>query len=148
MAISFYSTLSRYGCFSNCSAHGFELDGYWWPTSEHYFQAQKFPGMPDADEIRLAATPGEAANLGGDRKRPLRSDWEQVKYDIMQKAVFNKFATNSEIREILLSTGNEEIVYKSPVDLYWGQRKDGSGKNKLGKILMAVRDMLSSTINN
>ncbi|NES93084.1 MAG: NADAR family protein, partial [Okeania sp. SIO2B9] len=29
-----------------------------------------------------------------------------------------------------------------------GQRKDGSGKNKLGKILMAVRDMLSSTINN
>ncbi|NEP90992.1 MAG: NADAR family protein [Okeania sp. SIO2C2] len=66
--------------------------------------------MPDADEIRLAATPGEAANLGGDRKRPLRSDWEQVKYDIMQKAVFNKFATNSEIREILLSTGNEETA--------------------------------------
>ncbi|MDJ0517645.1 MAG: NADAR family protein [Trichodesmium sp. MO_231.B1] len=142
MAISFYSTLSRYGCFSNCSAHGFELDGYWWATSEHYFQAQKFPDTPDAEEIRLAATPGEAANLGNDRNRPLRSDWEQVKYAIMRTAVFNKFAANSEIQEILLSTGDEEIVYKSPVDLYWGRRKDGSGENKLGKILMEVRDML------
>lgn len=136
MAISFYSTLSRYGYFSNCSPHGFELDGYCWPTSEHYFQAQKFPGLPDAEEIRLAA------NLGNDRNRPLRSDWEEVKYEIMRTAVFNKFATNSEIREILFSTGDEEIVDKSPVDLYWGQRKNGSGENKLGKILMAVPGML------
>ena len=101
MAISFYSTLSRYGCFSNCSAHGFELDGDWWATSEHYFQAQKFPNTPDAEEIRLAATPGEAANLGNDRNRSLRLDWDNVKYEIMRKAVFNKFAANSEIREIL-----------------------------------------------
>ncbi|NEQ35496.1 MAG: NADAR family protein [Okeania sp. SIO3I5] len=142
MVISFYSTLSRYGCFSNCSAHGFELDGYLWATSEHYFQAQKFPDTPDAEEIRLAATPGEAANLGSDRNRSLRLDWEEVKYEIMRTAVFNKFVTNSEIQEILLSTGDEEIVYKSPVDLYWGQRKDGSGENKLGKILMEVRSML------
>lgn len=142
MAISFYSTLSRYGCFSNCSAYGFELDGYWWATSEHYFQAQKFAGTPDADEIRLAETPGEAANKGGDRHRPLRSDWEQVKDEIMRQAVLNKFAANSEIREILLSTGDEEIVNQSPVDLYWGRRKDGSGENKLGKILMEVREIL------
>lgn len=142
MAISFYSTLSISGCFSNCSPHGFELDGYWWATSEHYFQAQKFAGMPDADEIRLAATPGEAANLGGDDNRPLRSDWEQVKYEIMQKSVFHKFTANSQIMAILLSTGDEEIIYKSPVDLYWGRRKDGSGENKLGKILMEVRNML------
>ncbi|HKC73877.1 MAG TPA: NADAR family protein, partial [Chloroflexota bacterium] len=43
MTIYFYSTREKpYGCFSNFSPHGFELDGVWWPTSEHYFQAQKF----------------------------------------------------------------------------------------------------------
>ncbi|MDJ0553973.1 MAG: NADAR family protein [Microcoleaceae cyanobacterium MO_207.B10] len=142
MTISFYSTLSRYGCFSNCSPHGFELDGYLWATSEHYFQAQKFAGTPDADAVRLAETPGAAANMGGDDNKPLRSDWEQIKYEIMRKAVLRKFESNADIREILLSTGDEEIVNKSPVDLYWGRRKDGTGENKLGKILMEVREIL------
>ena len=34
----------EYGCFSNFAHYGFELDGKWWMTSEHYFQAQKFYG--------------------------------------------------------------------------------------------------------
>ena len=42
MAIEFYSTKDAYGAFSNFSAHPFDLDGKRWPTSEHYFQAQKF----------------------------------------------------------------------------------------------------------
>lgn len=43
MTIYFYSAREKpYGCFSNFSRHGFELDGQWWITSEHYFQAQKF----------------------------------------------------------------------------------------------------------
>src|SRR6266566_10027691 len=42
MTIYFYGSKGQpYGCFSNFSPHGFELDGTWWPTSEHYFQAQK-----------------------------------------------------------------------------------------------------------
>ena len=49
MAIEFYSTRGPYGAFSNFSPHGFELDGHWWPTSEHYFQAQKFAGIGGED---------------------------------------------------------------------------------------------------
>jgi hypothetical protein len=57
MAIYFYSDRENpYGCFSNFSRHGFELDGVWWSTSEHYFQAQKFAGTPDADQIREVKT--------------------------------------------------------------------------------------------
>jgi ribA/ribD-fused uncharacterized protein len=52
MTIYFYGTRDRYGCFSNFSPHGFELDGVYWPTSEHYFQAQKFAGTPHVDQIR------------------------------------------------------------------------------------------------
>lgn len=142
MTIYFYSTREKYGCFSNFSYHGFVLDDLYWPTSEHYFQAQKFINTPHLEQIRLVKTPKEAAKMGRQRTRPLRTDWEQVKDDIMQKAVLCKFSTHADIREILLSTNNEEIVENSPIDFYWGCGSDGSGKNMLGKILMEVREII------
>jgi ribA/ribD-fused uncharacterized protein len=88
MPIYFYNTRDTYGCFSNFSAHGFELDGLYWKTSEQYFQAQKFAGHPKhLEAIRLAKTPKEAATMGRERTRPLRKDWESVKDDMMRKAV-------------------------------------------------------------
>ena len=142
MPIYFYGTRSEYGCFSNFSRHGFELDGEYWPTTEHYFQSQKFPETEHCDQIRQAKTPKNAANMGRERSRPLRPDWEQVKDDIMRKAVLRKFENHAEIREILLATGDEEIVENAPGDYYWGCGKDGSGKNMLGQILMEVREIL------
>ncbi|WP_041226400.1 NADAR family protein [Crinalium epipsammum] len=143
MTIYFYSTRENpYGCFSNFSAHGFNLDEAWWRTSEHYFQAQKFIGTPHVEQIRLVLTPKDAAKMGRERFRPLRSDWEQVKDDVMLKAVLCKFQTHADICEILLSTGNQLIVENSPIDYYWGCGADGSGKNKLGQVLMQVRDLL------
>lgn len=142
MTIYFYSTRGEYGCFSNFSPHGFELDGVYWPTSEHYFQAQKFAGTPHADRIRQVKTPKDAAKMGRDRQLPLRSDWEQVKDDIMRQAVLQKFETHTNIRETLLSTGDEEIVENAPGDYYWGCGADGSGKNMLGMILMEIREVL------
>ncbi len=144
MPIYFYNTRDEHGCFSNFSRHGFELDGLWWATSEHYFQAQKFV-TTDRDwfeKIREVKNPKDAARMGRDRSHPLRSDWEQVKDEIMQQAVLQKFQTHADIREILLATGDELIVENAPGDYYWGCGKDGSGKNKLGQILMAVREIL------
>lgn len=142
MTIYFYSTRDEYGCFSNFSPHGFMLDGVYWPTSEHYFQAQKFALTPHADQIRQAKTPKDAAKMGRERSRPLRSDWEQVKDDMMRKAVLRKFETHTDIRDILISTGDEFIIENSPIDYYWGCGADGSGKNMLGQILMEVRQIL------
>jgi N-glycosidase YbiA len=142
MTIYFYTTNSEYGCFSNFSPHGFELEGLYWYTSEHYFQAQKFPGTPHFEQIRLVKTPKDAARMGRERSRPLRIDWEKVKDDIMRKAVLCKFETHADIREILLSTGDKQLIEDSPIDYYWGCGKDGSGKNMLGIILMEVRDKL------
>ncbi|MDY6939476.1 MAG: NADAR family protein [Cyanobacteriota bacterium] len=145
MTIYFYSTREQpYGCFSNFSRHGFELDGEWWPTSEHYFQAQKFAttDRPWFDKIREVKTPKDAAKMGRSREHPLRQDWEEVKDDIMQRAVLCKFKTHADIREILLATGDEEIIENAPGDYYWGCGKNGSGQNKLGQILMRVREIL------
>ncbi|NET07675.1 MAG: NADAR family protein [Symploca sp. SIO2B6] len=146
MTIYFYDTDEKpYGCFSNFSQHGFELDGLWWQTSEHYFQAQKFVGTPHIEEIRLAKTPAEAAKMGRSRTRPLRSDWEEVKDSIMQQGLLCKFQTHADIREVLLSTGDELIVENAPQDYYWGCGQDGTGKNRLGEILMTVRTILGNS---
>ncbi len=67
MTIYFYSTREQYGCFSNFSPHGFQLDSLWWTTSEHYFQAQKFVGTPYVEEIRAIKTAREVAKRGRDR---------------------------------------------------------------------------------
>jgi len=142
MPIYFYSTIDHYGCFSNFSTHGLELEGYFWPTAEHYFQAQKFAGTPYAEQIRRAKTPEQAARLGRSRDVKLRSDWEEVKDTIMQRAVLKKFETHSNLREILLNTGDEEIIENAPGDYYWGCGANGTGQNKLGKILMEVRAIL------
>jgi len=90
----------------------------------------------------MAATPKQAATVGRDRARPLRPDWEQVKDDIMRKAVLKKFQTHATISAILLATGSEEIIENAPSDYYWGCGKTGTGQNKLGLILMEVRSLL------
>jgi len=139
MTIYFYSVREEYGCFSNFSPHGFTLKGQWWPTSEHYFQAQKFPGTEHEQAIRQAKAPKQAAEMGRERSRPLRRDWERVKDQIMLEAVRQKFQAHADIRDILLGTGDEELVENAPGDYYWGCGADGSGRNMLGKILMQVR---------
>ena len=87
MTIRFYSDKGEYGGFSNFSAHPFYLDGERWRTTEHYFQAAKFAGTPHADEVRQCKSPKEAADMGRDRARPLRRDWESVKDDVMRRAI-------------------------------------------------------------
>ena len=142
MAIYFYNLRDPYGSFSNFSPHGVELKGGWWQTTEHYFQAQKFAGTPHEEAIQHAKTPRQAADMGRDRQRPLRTDWEQVKDDTMREAVRQKFRTHKDIQQMLLDTGDEELLENAPSDYYWGIGADGSGRNMLGKILMEVRNEL------
>jgi ribA/ribD-fused uncharacterized protein len=146
--IYFYLPRDPYGWLSNFSPHGVALDGAFWPTVEHYFQAAKFvttdPGHAAA--IRRVARPRDAAAMGRDRRRPLRADWESVKDDIMRRAVRCKFESHSEIRALLLGTGDEELVEASPVDFYWGAGQDGSGLNRLGRILMDERAVLRAAL--
>jgi ribA/ribD-fused uncharacterized protein len=142
-AIRFYSTHEGpYSCFSNCYHAIFELDGLAWPTVEHYFQAQKFPGSPYVERIRLAHTPKDAKTLGRSRVVPLRTDWEQVKDDIMRRAVRRKFETHAALRALLLGTGDAVLIEDAPGDYYWGCGSAGTGKNMLGLILMEVRAAL------
>jgi ribA/ribD-fused uncharacterized protein len=91
MAIEFYSTRDKYGEFSNFAAFPFQLDGKLWPTSEHYFQAQKFDDEVYRERIREASSPMIAARLRRSRTIKIRADWESAKIDVMRRAVRAKF---------------------------------------------------------
>lgn len=51
-----------------------------------------------------------------------------------------KYDQHPEVREYLLSTGNQELIENSPVDYFWGGGADGTGQNWIGKIWMEIRD--------
>jgi ribA/ribD-fused uncharacterized protein len=140
--IYFHSTQGEYGCFSNFSRHPIRLKGKLWPTSEHYFQAQKFAGTAHEGAVLRVASPTVAARIGRDRKRPLRTDWESVKDAVMRETVRAKFTQHADLRDLLLATGDAVIVEHTERDAYWGDGGDGSGRNRLGEILMAVREEL------
>jgi ribA/ribD-fused uncharacterized protein len=140
--IPFYRVSDEYGCFSNFAPYPLELDGKRWPTSEHYFQAQKFEDAQHQEAIRRQKSPLIAARMGRDHKKKLRRDWESVKVLVMRQAVRAKFSQHDDIRAILLATGNAQLVEHTENDAYWGDGGDGSGKNMLGQILMEIRDEL------
>ncbi len=145
MTINFYKTTEKYGCFSNFSSHEVVIWDMIWTTSEHAFQAAKFKdSKDDFVEVWRAATPRLAADMGRDRSRPLRKDWEQVKDEIMYDIVLAKFSQHEDIRQLLLSTGEDILVEHTKNDSYWGDGGDGTGKNMLGKTLMRVRSVLTS----
>src|SRR5262245_48067542 len=142
--IYFYSKTIEYFELSNFSPHWFELDGAYWPTVEHY--AQKFPSAHEYQEkIRAERTPKDSKRLGRSRKVPLRNDWEAVKDDIMRKSLRAKFTTHEAIRQLLLDTGDRQLIENAPMDYYWGCGRTGSGKNRLGMLLMELRADLRAT---
>jgi len=140
--ILFCKVSEPYGEFSNFSPHPVKLKGKTWPTSEHYFQAQKFAGTEHEEEIRRAKSPMIAARLGRSREKPLRRDWEFSKEGIMRELLRAKFTQHLDLRSLLLSSGQETIVEHTANDDYWGDGGDGTGRNRLGILLMELREEL------
>jgi N-glycosidase YbiA len=140
--VKFYSVSDEFGEFSNFAEYPISIDGQLWPTSEHYFQAQKFQDATYRQKIRKANSPMLAAQLGRDRRQKLRRDWESVKVGVMRTAVLAKFSQHEDLCALLLSTGDAKLVEHTENDDYWGDGGDGSGKNMLGRILMQVRESL------
>ena len=143
--IRFYKVPDPWGFFSNFSRHPIELDDKTWPSSEHYFQAQKFVRTdPEwAETIRLAETCRKAADMGQSREHPLDPVWEQIKYAKMLLALFAKFTQHEDCKAMLLATGDATLVEDTRQgkddDHVWGDGSTGTGQNLLGEALMQIR---------
>jgi hypothetical protein len=107
--IEFYGVGEPYGEFSNFAPFPILVRGKRWPTSEHFFQAQKFAGTTH-EEVRRARKPLLAARMGRDRERPLRRDWEAVEDEVMREALRAKFTQHADLRALLLGTGDGRLV--------------------------------------
>jgi len=138
-----------------------------YPTSEHLYQALKysFPGSPSINNkymelIGKASTPNKSKILAnqsinsryhwqkqlsdtiheyqklGIKTRP---DWEKAKVFVMRLVLRLKFQTDKHCKQVLLSTGDAQLVEDSPHDYYWGRGSKGNGTNMLGKLLMEIR---------
>jgi N-glycosidase YbiA len=170
MSINFYSEKDEYGEFSNFYPSSITVDYIEYPTSEHYYQSEKFRGK-DATPLDLeyalvvgtVNTPSKSKILAGqktgggypwklalnevikryrDQEVKLRDDWEDVKDNVMRLAVYVKFSTHEKLKKVLLSTEDKMLVEHTPRDSYWGDSGNGSGENMLGKILVETRFLL------
>jgi hypothetical protein len=83
-----------------------------------------------------------AALMGRDHKLPMKQNWDNIKENIMTKVLQAKFTQNEDAKQTLLSTGDAVLIEDSPIDYYWGCGSDGTGKNRLGKLLMKLRGEL------
>ncbi|CAN5406626.1 hypothetical protein BH10PLA2_BH10PLA2_20810 [soil metagenome] len=139
MAIWFHSKTPDFDWLSNFSPHPFTIEGVRWQTVEHFYQAQKYPGLGVADAIHRSGSPAEARSRGQDRSLTPRADWESLKVEVMRQAVAAKFAQNPALVERLRATGDEELIHESRTDRFWGRTQDNIGSHHLGVILMQVR---------
>lgn len=144
--IHFYHSDQPWGELSNFSLHSIFLNNRIWPTVEHFYQAQKFSDPKQQEEIRCCATPilakkraYELADIHG------LTDWIHTRELVMLKALRAKFDQHPDLQHKILQSGQRYLMEFTDNDKFWGDNGDGFGLNRLGHLLMQVRDELQNT---
>ena len=140
----------KYFFLSNMYPCKVELNGLIFPSAEHAFQAAKCVNREDVEKILRCKTGKEAKIVG--RKVKLREDWERIKDEVMYRVVKAKFNQNKDLAKKLIDTYPAILVEGNTWrDTYWGvdlfhkskrYLYGYRGRNKLGEILMEVREEL------
>ncbi len=114
---------------------------YIFPTVEHYYQAMKFYATDPRFEIILNLKDPDAARLltkTSEYKVNRRADFDKNKFDIMERGLRAKFMQNPDAAEMLRATGDAILIKSCPVCYKCGFG-EGSGENRIGKVLMQIR---------
>lgn len=147
--VSFCKTREAFGGLSNMAAgYLITLYGVRCRTSEHLYQALKFPNHPEVQAAILKEASPMAAKMVAKRYRHLiRPDWEEIKLSVMPYCLRAKLQCNFQrFGSLLLSTGDADIVeISSKHDTFWGCVPQGDlfvGHNHLGIQLTNLREEL------
>lgn len=147
-----HKTKESFGGLSNMAA-GFPLrvNGCRIPTSEALYQACRFPHLPDVQrEIIAQSSPMTAKMKSKAHRGASRSDWDEVRHNVMRWCLRVKLAQHyKEFGRLLMATKDKLIVEQSRKDAYWGAilLHDGEtlvGENVLGRLLMELREVLKN----
>lgn len=142
----------EYAFLSNFYNSPFVFEDISYPTNEHFFQAMKTSDIDIRKQIASCSTPGKAKRMG--RSVALDLNWERIKMFYMYVGLQQKFFQNKEIREKLLDTGDAYLIEGNTWhDNIWGnctcnRCKKITGQNKLGKLLMKLRDEIREKERN
>ncbi len=129
----------EYRFLSNFFPCRITYEGITYPSTEHAYQAAKTLSQKERRRF-VDMTAGEAKREG--RKLQMRSDWEEVKLQVMEDVLCLKFFGNKSLAAQLLATGDQELIEGNAWgDTFWGVC-NGIGENHLGKLLMKVRNLL------
>lgn len=154
--IGFYREYDEYGCFSNFYKAPFEFEGVQFTYSEQMIMWQKamlFGDTRVAEQILHVLKPVEAKSLGR-RVTPYDDAvWTTKRAELVVPGLYAKFEQNSDIRSILLGTGDSILAECAPRDKIWGiglpvwnpdifNPQCWRGSNCLGQYLMTVRKQL------
>lgn len=148
-------------CLSQWYEAGFDIEGYHYPTAEHFMMAEKarlFNDKIALDKILESKHPGDAKKLGRTVKGYEEAVWKKQRFDIVVCGNQAKFSQNTELNEYLIKTGDRVLVEASPHDRIWGigmeqNHSDAEnpakwrGLNLLGFALMEARIIISGQFN-
>lgn len=121
-----------------CKVH---YKGTEYSCAESAFQAQKCTKESEK-KLFVGINGFDAKKLG--RKVSLKSNWEIEKLSIMEEIVRAKFVQNPSLAEKLIQITGIIQEDNSWHDTFWGVC-NGIGENKLGIILMKIRDEFLNT---
>jgi N-glycosidase YbiA len=132
-----------YSFLSNFHPAEVSLDDINYPSVEHAYQAAKTLNKEERKPFHKLPPIMAAASKKLGRKLSIRADWEDVKLQIMEDLLVQKFAI-PELKEKLLQTKNALLVEGNWWgDQFWGVDARKGGQNHLGKLLMKIRDQIT-----
>jgi ribA/ribD-fused uncharacterized protein len=169
--IRFYREDAEWGEFCNFYKAPIHFNGQTYPTSEHLYQAMKFYDGEQTSElsleymelIRTTSTPYKSKILGHQTlayRHPWQQQlnqiitkykdkglspvdgWEERRLQFMYDVLLLKFTQNKHCCQVLLSTEDATLIEGAYRDYYWGEGKDRTGYNHLGRLLMQIRAKL------
>ena len=142
-------TFDKYSKLSNYYGCVVKYDGRSYLSSESAYQSMKTMNKELRNKFSNL-NPDEAKQLGKKIESSLdfRTDWNNVKYNIMHEIVLAKFKQNEDCKQDLFRTKGFLLVEDTTgwCDKVWGrcycENCKGKGNNHLGKILTEVRKEL------
>jgi len=142
---AFLRTSDPYGALSNMHG-GFPLRvaGCAVPATENYYQAMRFPHLPDFQAQILAEPhPVKAKRFAYTRSKETRGDWYDVNVALMRHSLRLRYGHHpEEMAELFAKTEGVPIVEISNRDNFWGTFNENGilrGQNVLGRLWMELR---------
>ena len=147
----FYSRFKDfYGLTNMAPGFSLKINNIDFRTSEALYQTMKFPDLEDAQmDIKEQRYAGKAIERSRyyESLNKMRTDWDEIKVDVMRWCLHVKLAQNwKKFGDLLLRTGDLTLIEGSPTDDFWGavqidkKKKTREGVNMLGRLLMELRE--------